>query len=128
MCGCHGNAWHSSSENAIFHNAMLYWSCVRAKFHDNLVKTAEVTGSRIFPQKNVVTMATMTPPTPKTQRHVISVLCAKFHANRVKTAEAKGKLNYFPRCVVAMATLGVAVPKIQFFTTPCYIGPVCQIS
>ena len=25
-----------------------------------------------------------------------------------------------------MATLGVAVPKIQFFTTPCYIGPVCQ--
>ena len=36
-----------------------------AKFHDNRVTTAEVTGSRIFPQKNVVTMATMTPPTPK---------------------------------------------------------------
>ena len=28
MCGCHGNAWRSSSENSIFHNAMLYWSCV----------------------------------------------------------------------------------------------------
>ena len=33
---------------------------------------------------------------------------------------------FFPICVVAMATLGVAVPKIKFFTTPCYIGPVCQ--
>ena len=55
MCGCHGNAWRSSSKNSIFHNAMLYWSCV-----------PEVTGSRIFPQKNIVTMATMTPPTPKT--------------------------------------------------------------
>ena len=40
MCGCHGNAWRSSSENSIFHNTMLYWSCV-----------PEVTGSRIFPQK-----------------------------------------------------------------------------
>ena len=28
MCGCHGTAWRSSSENSIFHNAMLYWSCV----------------------------------------------------------------------------------------------------
>ena len=61
------------------------------QIHDNRVKTAEVTGSRIFPPKNVVTMATITPPTPKMQRHLISVLCAKFHANRVKTAEAKGK-------------------------------------
>ena len=27
MCGCHGNAWRSSSENSIFH-VMLYRSCV----------------------------------------------------------------------------------------------------
>ena len=28
MCGCHDNTWHSSSENFIFHNAILYRSCV----------------------------------------------------------------------------------------------------
>ena len=38
------------------------------------------------------------------------------------------KIIFPPICVGAMATLGVAVPKIQFFTTSCYIGPVCQIS
>ena len=55
MCGCHGNAWRSSSENSIFHNAMLYWFCV-----------PEVTGSRIFPQKMLLPWQRWLRPHPKT--------------------------------------------------------------
>ena len=43
MCGCHGNAWRSSSENSIFSQRhVILVLC--AKFHANRVKTAEAKG------------------------------------------------------------------------------------
>ena len=58
----------------------------------NRVKPAEVTGSRIFPQKNVVTMATMTAPTPKNDCRLcftITHLHAKFEDDPRRTAAGR---------------------------------------
>ena len=43
MCGCHGNAWRSSSENSDFSQRHVI-SVLCAKFHANRVKTAEAKG------------------------------------------------------------------------------------
>ena len=84
MCSCHGNAWCSSSENSIFHNAMLYWSCV-----------PEVTGSRIFPQKMLYHGNDDSAHSKNDWRlrFTITHLHAKFEDDprSGKTAEAKGK-------------------------------------
>ena len=64
MCGCHGNAWHSSFEKSMFHKYVTLVLC--AKFHANRVNLQNLNENEIiFPPICVVAMATLGLAVPK---------------------------------------------------------------